>query len=297
MQQYADLAAQQQSQLLGSAPAQEAAKQRGASQQFAATAAGEPLPKMAPHIEKGAGFLHNLGQALQMISMATGPGRAVFGPQGPVYGPNIEKYRATQAGLMGQRQAAESSAEGAEKEVTALAGPAGRAIYGGSQIIGKEVTATQRAQAVMTQHQDKLAQIAAMKDINARNNAAKLEVTQMHDDMMREITGMKDVTEIEKANIMAGAAQTILNTKIAEDPSIVGYVKQLFGVGGMQAPGGAAPVRENAPAPKRSAAPVAGAVPKGSIVYDPQGTPHTSDGTHPLPKGWATQKPGKKPGV
>lgn len=271
MQDYANLAAQQQSQLLGSAPAQEAAAARGHAQEFAGTAAAKELPQMAPRIEKGAGFLHNLGQALQMISMATGPGRAVFGPQGPVYGPNIAKYKATQAGLMGQRQAAESAAEGAEKEVGSLAGVAGRTIYGGAQIQKSEITAAQRAQAVITQHQDKLAQIAAMKDMNARNNAAKIEVTKMRDEVMQSIASDKNVTEIEKANILSGTAQTILNTKLSEDPSFMGWVKQQFGISGMEAPGGAQPVRGNAPPPKRNAAPPAKSAKSQQFHYDKQG--------------------------
>jgi hypothetical protein len=54
-----------------------------------------------------------------------------------------------------------------------------------------------------------------------------------------------------------------------------------------QTPGGAQPVKGNQPLPPRAKA---GVVAKGTIVYDPQGKPHTSDGTHPLPQGWTTKK-------
>lgn len=255
MQDYAALAAEQQRQLMGSPVEKEAEGYRSAAQRYAGEAAATPLPQMAPQIQKGAGFLHNLGQALQMISMATGPGRSVFGPQGPVYGPKIAQYKATQAGLMGEREAAQKGAEEAGKGVQALAGVTGRTIYGGAHVESAQVNAAQRAQAVVTQHQTALERIAAMKDINQRNVAAREEIARMHDEVMAEIAKAGNVTKEDVAGIMASSAQTILNTKIAEDPSLAGYVKQLFGIGGAQAPGGAQPERGNAPLPKRGNAP------------------------------------------
>jgi cell division protein FtsB len=294
MQDYANLAAQQQAQLLGSAPAKEAAAARGQAQSYAGQAASTPLPQTAPQIRHGAGFLHNLGQALQRISMVTPEGRYMFGPTGPVYGPGVAQYRATQAGLMGRRQAAESAAEGAEKEVGSVAGVTGRTIYGGAQIQKSEISAAQRAQQVVTQHQDKLAQIAAMKDINQRNNAMKQEITQMRDDTLTAIASDKNATEIDKSNIMSSTAQTLLNTKFAEDPSVMGWIKQEFGVGGMQAPGGAQPVRGNTPPAKRgpgSSKPSAGKIAPNTKVYGPNGQTGYYAGTHPLPQGWSTTPP------
>lgn len=90
----------------------------------------QPLPPTGPHIQRGGGFLHNLGQALQMISMITKPGQAVFGPGGPVYGPGIRTYEAEHATRAQQIQ----ELTGQEKEHEALA-------TAGAGMVSKPITA------------------------------------------------------------------------------------------------------------------------------------------------------------
>jgi hypothetical protein len=300
LQQYADLAKQQQTQLLGSGPAQEAAAARAKGPELAEEASSMIRPKMGwgdpgdprdpGYKAPQGGFLHNLGRALMMIGGATTPGQRIQEMQ---YGPGIERYKGAQESIAEKIKASQSQAEGAEKEVGSLAQVAGRTIMGGAQVEKGQLSAdamNQRTQMLgqkaLMQHQDALTRISAMKDMAEKRNATQIEVTQMRDEMMKEITGMKDVTQEDVARILAGSAQTLLNTKIAEDPSIAGAIKRAFGIGGAQAPGGEQPVSGTTPLPARTKA-----VPKGTMVYDPQGNPHTSDGTHPLPKGWSAKKP------
>lgn len=278
MEDYARLAATQQQQLLASGPAQEAERARSAGQEFAAKIGQTPLPQMTPQIDRSKGFLHNLGQTLQLISMITPTGREIFGPSGPVYGPKVAQYRATQAGLLGQKEAAEKAAEESGKEVGALAGVAGRTIYGGSRVEAEKISADQRAQAVLTQHQTALDRIAGMTDIAAKRNAAQVEIANIRAQVEREVSAAGNVTKEDVARILASNAQSLLNTKIAEDPSIAGAIKRAFGLGGAQAPGGAQPVGGAAPLPSRAPAKAAAPAktpprPKGvppDAQYDPK---------------------------
>lgn len=232
------------------------------------------------------GFLHNLGQALLTVGAATAPGQAV---QDVVYSGPRQEY----AGRAKRIEEMQKEQETIQQPMASAAQLAYKPFQAeaAEKKAGAAVTQAQaRVQAVINQHQDKLAQIAAMKDIAGKRIAAQEEITRMRDETMKEITGMKDVTQEDVARIMASSAQTLLNTKIAEDPSVAGAIKRAFGIGGAQAPGGEQPVGGATPLPTRAAK--AAAVPKGTMVYDPQGQPHTSDGTHPLPKGWSTKKPG-----
>lgn len=295
MQDYANLAQQQLQQLMGSPVEKEREQYTQQAQKFAGQAAQTPLPQLGPRIQKGGGFLHNLGQALQMISMATPAGRNVFGPSGPVYGPGVAQYRATQAGLMKEQQTAEKGAEEAGKGVQALAGVTGRTIYGGAQVQKGQIQADVMGKRIVQQHQDNLARIAAMTDMNAKRVAMQKEVADIRSDAEVEAARIGGTTREDVAGILANSAQTIKNLGFAEDPSIWGDIKRnLLGITAVEAPGGQSPVEGNAPAPKRGTAPPAkgNVVPRGTTVYDPQGQPHSSDGTHPLPKGWSLKKPG-----
>jgi hypothetical protein len=279
MQDYANLAAQQQAQLLGSAPAQEAAAARGSAQQFAGQAADVQLPQMAPHIQKGAGFLHNLGQALQLISMATGPGQAVFGPQGPVYGPKVAQYRATQAGLMGKKQAAESAAEGAEKEVGSIAGVTGRTILGGSHVETEKLSTEQRAAAVATQFEGRMAQLKTMKDIATQKTGMQKIVADIKASVQAQVAAMGNATKEDVAHILTNSAQTIFNSKSAQElgPALINYGKGLLGLGNVEAPGGESPVTGSAPLASRGGKPSGTTKPgnkPGNKAGAPKGATH-----------------------
>jgi hypothetical protein len=308
LQNYADLAQEQQTSLLQSGPAREAAGARAEGPRLAEEASSMIRPKMGwgdpgdprdPNYKPPqGGFLHNLGRALMMIGGATAPGQAIQAQQ---YGPGIARYKGAQEALAEQIKASQAQAEGAEKEVGSLAQVAGRTIMGGAQVEKGQLSAdamNQRTQMLgqkaLMQHQDALTRISAMTDIAAKRNATQIEVTRMRDEMMKEITGMKDVTQEDVARILAGSAQTLQNNKFFEDPSALGMLKRAFGVTPSQSPGGEQPVAGQTPLPPRAAAtPKAGAVPaKGTIGYDPQGKPHAGDGIHPLPKGWSLKKPG-----
>lgn len=236
-----------------------------------------PLPKTSWLDTQGqpqqGGFLHSLGRALIAIGGATGPGREIQAQQ---YGPGIRRYAAE----TGARARQITELQGEEKEAGQRATAAGGLVSkpitaAGSAMRGEAAitSAAARTQAVINQHADKLAQIAAMKDMAAKRNATQIEVTQMRDEMMREVTQMKDVTAEDVASIMTNSAQTIINTKFANDPSMWGDIKSWFGVGAAMAPGGQAPVRGAAPLPpaQPKTKPAAGSKPayqKNGIWYD-----------------------------
>ncbi len=272
---YAKLAATQQQQILGSPPAQEEAAARKRMGELSEQASSMPIPKTGWLDTQGqpqqGGFLHTLGRALMAIGAATTPGQRIQEAQ---YGPGIQRYRDQQAALAEQIKAAEAQAGSAQQEVGTLGQVAGRTIMGGAQVtkgqLSKEATDARTkmlADKAVQGHQDNLARIAQMKDANEKNNAAKIEVQRMRDEMMTEITGMKDVTQEDVAGIMASSAQTLLNTKIAEDPSVAGAIKRAFGLGGAQAPGGAQPTAGAAPLPGRSSTPKTATPPR------PKGVP------------------------
>lgn len=87
-------------------------------QQLIAQKASMPVPKMGPQIEHGAGFLHNLGQALLMAAGATGPGRSL---QSAIYGPNVRGYEAGQSQLAQQIAETQARQKGEEVPITAEA--------------------------------------------------------------------------------------------------------------------------------------------------------------------------------
>lgn len=102
-----------------------AGRERGVEAQQAAL---QP-PKMGPGIDKGAGVLHNLGQALLMMANMTRPGQAVN--QG-IYGPNIHKYEAQRGALAGQLAALKDEEAVPTEELhglTGLAQAGGNAAY------------------------------------------------------------------------------------------------------------------------------------------------------------------------
>lgn len=285
---YGQLAHQQIADLLQSGPAMEEAKARATGVELARRAAEMPLPKTGWLDTQGqppkGGFLHTLARALEAVAAGTVPGRAIEAAE---YGPGIRRYAGQQAGIAEQIKALQSQAAGAQAETGTLGQVAGRTIMGGAQVQRATVSAdavntrTQMlAQKVTVNHQDALARIAAMKDINAKNNAAKIEAQKMRDETETAIANNKDLTAEQIQDMRDGTMQSMLNTKDAADPSIKAAILNVFGVPTAQAPGGAQPVSRPV-APGGSGAPAANNPQKpksasGPIsVTDPEGGVHT----------------------
>jgi hypothetical protein len=256
----------------------------------------EASQHLAFHPSFHGGFLHNLGQALLTAGAATRPGQAV---ENVIYAEPRQEYagRAEQIKQLQEEQQriSEGMAPAAQLAYKPFQAEAAERKAGAA-----ETTAQARVQQVVNQHTDKLAQIAATKDIAAARNALQIELQNMRSELAKEVTGMKDVTQEQVAGIVAGAMQSKVNADLAGSPSLLAEATNFIQTGTWampQTPGGAAPVAAPAQPRQPSAAKLPGgakgaAVPKGTIVYDPTGAAHTSDGTHPLPKGWSTKKPG-----
>lgn len=276
---YAQLAATQQKQLLGSAPAQEEAAARQRMGELAGQAASMPIPKTGWMDTQGqpqnGNIFHTLGRALMAIGGATLPGREIQAQQ---YGPGIRRYGGQQAAIAEQIKTAQEQAAGAQSELGTLGQVAGRTIMGGAQVQKSELSSEafkQRtemmANKVASNHQDNLARIAAMKDINAKNNAAKIEARQMLDDTMTEIAGNKNLTAEEIQGMRSATLESLLNTKGAQDPSIKAAIMDAFGIPTATVPSGQTPQMQSptpANAPKKPVKPKAGGT---QFHYDSQG--------------------------
>lgn len=242
------------------------------------------------HPDFHGGFLHNLGQALLTVGAATRPGQAV---ENVIYAQPREEYAGRAERIKSLQEEQKALSEGMTP-ASQLAYKPFQAEAASRRADAAMVAAQSKAQQVAKNYEAQFARIAAMKDIAAKKNETELTVQKMRGEVMDEVTKQKDVTQEDVARIMAAAGQTLLNTKFAEDPDAMGAIKRWFGITPAQAPGGEQPVTSQTPLPPRSNTPAkaGAAVPKGTVVYDPQGKPHRSDGTHPLPKGWSQQKPG-----
>lgn len=235
------------------------------------------------------GFLHNLGQALITIGAATTPGQRVqdvaYSKPREEYAERSKRIEELQAEQKGIQEPMSSAAQLAYKPYQAEAA---------EKKAGAAQTAAQaRADSVIMQHQTALDRIAGMKDIAAKRNAVMLEVQKMRSDIQRETTGMKDVTQEDVARILASSAQTLQNTKFAEDPDAWGMFKRAIGITPAQAPSGAQPVAGETPLPARKAA-----APKpakvGAAPARPAGVPSDYVYKENGPKGKGWYRPGAK---
>lgn len=143
------------------------------------------LPKMGPQIQHGAGFLHNLGQALLMAAGAAGggPGRSLVNE---VYAPGVRQYVGQRQQLADQLKALQEQ-EGIPKEelgaTSQMANAAGNMAYRSAMtgirqedVDVKKQRADTAAQAVSQRYSvelQRLQQGAQKLDQNAQNLAIK----------------------------------------------------------------------------------------------------------------------------
>src|SRR6267142_2626011 len=242
------------------------------------------------HGQGAGGFLHHLGQALLTVGAATRPGQAIqdvaYSRPREEYAERSKRIEELQAEQKGIQEPMSSAAQLAYKPYQAEASErkAGAA----------ETTAKARADAVIMQHQTALDRIAGMKDITAKRNAITLEVQKMRNDIQRETTSMKDITQEDVARILAGSAQTLQNTKFAEDPDAWGMFKRAIGITPAQAPGGAQPVAGQTPLPSRTSKLAAKAAATGAAPARPSGVPSDYVYQEKGPKGKGWYRPGSK---
>jgi hypothetical protein len=259
-------------------------------------------PSWGPHITPGAGFLHNLGQVLTMAAEMTKPGQAVV--QAAYRQPQAQ-YAARQAQLGKQISDVQSQQQLAQQGATSASELAYHQDLIGERArhdVQTEATGATRAQGYLQSVANRGVDIVNKYNLGkgtldektrhdfateaqAQANQAEADFRSLH----------RDATAEEVAQIGAGVKQNIANAAAAKDPSVKGWLFNMMSLGTPQTPGGADPTYRpttNSPKPSapQSRASAGKVVAKGTIVYDPQGKPHSSDGTHPLPKGWSTQK-------
>lgn len=115
-------------------PYQQLQNLQGQEQDVMSQMRGMPTPKMGPQIEHGAGFLHNLGQALLIAANVTRPGQAV---NEAIYGPGIRQYGAKQTALANQLKGLQEQEQIPAEELRSMQGLAtagGLAAYRGGQL-------------------------------------------------------------------------------------------------------------------------------------------------------------------
>lgn len=296
------LGLQQGQQFLGSAPVSEETAARAAMIQKAQEAAQMPLPQTG--IQMGPwgatpqhSALHNTAiNLLKGIGLGlegTKPGAAVAQAY---FRPGEQQYAMKQHGIAEQIKALQEQAQGAGTEAGQLAGIEARPLYGMGSAVGRigaaqlsAQAAHERTQAIVQrtslQHEAEMARIAAMKDINQKNNAAKITVRQMEDETMTQIKSMGDLTNEEVQTMRNNAAFELLNTKGAQDPSIKAAIMEtFFGMPTAQAPGGPAP----AMAPVTQGRPAA---PTGAEPQRPANVPADYKYNAKGPKGPGWYKP------
>lgn len=241
----------------------------------------ESAKGLAFHPNFKGGFLHNLGQALLTVGAATRPGQAV---ENVIYAQPREEYAGRAERIKSLQEEQKALSEGMTPAAN-LAYKPYQAEAASRRADAAMLAAQAKAQQVAKSYEAQFARIAAMKDIAQKHNEMEITVQKMRSELMESITQQKDLTQEDVARILANSAQTILNTKIAEDPDVMGAIKRWFGITPAQAPGGEQPMTGQTPLPKRPlAAPAkAGAAPPrpanvpGDYIYKENG---------PKGKGW-----------
>jgi hypothetical protein len=258
--------------------------------------AGMQQPQWGPHITPGAGFLHNLGQVLQLAAEVTKPGQSIINA---AYGPQRQQYAARQQQLgkqisdvQGQQQLAQQGATSASELAyhQDLIGERGRHDVATEGIQGQRVTGylqsvQNRGTDMLNKYNlgkatlDERAQHNLATEAQAQSNQAEADFRSLH----------KDATAEEVAQIGAGVKQNIANEAASKDPSVKGWLFNALGLGTPQTPGGADPTyRPTTNSPKPGAKPAAA---KGGMIMarDPQGRLHQAKAGTPLPKGWTPE--------
>lgn len=208
------------------------------------------------HGEGVGGFFHNLGQALLTVLASTRPGQEV---QSTIYGPGIRQYSAQKQSLADQLAALKEQETIPTEELRATTGltqAAGLAGYRGAMA----QAATTRAQAYAQHQQDLVKNWAANLNLHGRTldekerhdlaTEAQAKLNQAEADF-RALH--RDATSEEVAGIMAGTREAIVNEVQAQNPSLLGFIKNALGMPATQIEGAPSPVQRsiNQPTPPK----------------------------------------------
>ena len=246
-----------------------------------------PQPKYGPSIQHGAGFLHNLGQALLMAGGMTGLGRGL--EQG-IYGPGIASYNTKQHNLANQLASLRGQEEVPTEElrgVTGLANAGGLAGYRSGMIDVKNRqadTAQQKADAY-TQSVNNRLQIATRGlDLNALRTGSQVELNKLRGNLlavMPQIEQERVANQQEGIELGNATRQAISNLEsqlgIDKSHPVAQMIDSLFGTSvtpsAPQSPAGAQPVQGQNPPPKRtpSATPSKKGGSEVTHIWTPQG--------------------------
>lgn len=257
----------------------------------------------------GGGVKNLLGDILKgaaLIGSSTRPGQAI---EKAYYGPGVNQYeaqrqqRASQVESVKSKGALQASATG---ELSQAAGAASLAGYRGSMVgIRQEDSDTKRKNA--DTNATKVANQAAQAIVKEQQGWAKL-TQQEQFNKFKEWFGQNQIA-VERERIQAGedmntariesqanlASALAQNNFVKSNPLIGEFLMNVLGEPTFQQSPGAQTTPVTKPNTKGGTRGAQGAVvPKGQIVYDPQGVPHTSDGTRPLPQGWSLKPKGRK---
>jgi hypothetical protein len=289
------------------------AGEMGIAKQMGPLTQEAPIPKMGyqpefqPITGQGPGgdiknLLGDVGKALLLGLSATGPGRAV---QGAVYGPRVRQYEAGQqqkaqriAGMKGQAEAYGQTGESASRAISGLGEASWRQGMLGVQQDRTRIQ-QQKADAYVQSVQNRLQVALKGLDLNALRTGSQLELNKARTALTQAMPElMQQRNEISQYGIDVGneTRQAVANVTsqlgIDRTHPVAQMLDSLLGTNlvpaAPQTPGGQQPVSGQSPLPKRSTA--GKNVPKGTVVYDPQGRAHQADGTAPLPKGWSMKK-------
>jgi hypothetical protein len=272
-------------------------QEQGAASQLGQLSQPQNMPPTAYHpkyepVTGGKSLLKDVGKGVLQALSLTGPGAAI---SKRVYAPGQQQYAQERSGLAEQVQALKGAEEAPAEQMRATTGMvqgAGLANYrsgmlglGQQKVEVQKQNADTRAQAVANNY--------AAQGQKLQQGWSKLDKQQQDIDIKRWFD--QGVLEAANARIAAGMDENSARVQAQEDMrsavsqnqwSVQHPVLNALGMTpDIQAAQGAQPTKTAAP--EKSAA---GKVPKGTIVYDPQGKPHMSDGTQALPKGWSMKK-------
>lgn len=268
-----------------------AGRERGVEQ----AGANMPIPKMGPQIDRSAGILHNLGQALLMLANTTAVGRDV---NRSIYGPGIAKYQAGKQANAAQLAALKDEEAIPTEELhglTQLAMAGGNAAYraGSLDVQNRKVDVSQqnadtRAQQVTNQHMASLERISQgwdRLDLGQRQLKAKEWFDQGVLGAMHE-----RVAAGQDENSARIQAQEDMKSATAQNTTSVGrMVSNWLGLTPeiQSAPGAQATKPARTGATQAAPAKTGGGV---QYATDPQGKLHSAPAGAKLPAGWKAAK-------
>jgi hypothetical protein len=214
------------------------------------------LPKMGPQIEKGAGFFHNLGQALLLASEMTRPGQAV---NQAIYGPGMREYATRQGALSKQLEALKEQEAIPTEELratTGLAQAGGLLGYRQGQLgVQQERNRIQqeRVDAYARSVDNRFQTAMRGLDLNALRTGSQVELNKFRERLMQVQTELApQKLELEKYGIDANnetrlaAANLMSQLGIDKTHPLAQTIDSILGTSlvpaAPQAPAGTAPV-------------------------------------------------------